>query len=100
MTLATTDPTMCPDCGGIVREMTWAQDAMFFHGGYGGSERSTRRVCECGWAFTTEVATERPPKPERAYDHRVESGSETSGPAVLVQSTDGAYEHTGGARFG
>lgn len=62
MELATTDPNVCPDCGQSLHQATWAQDALFFHGGYGGTERTTRRRCECGWQLTSEVATERPPR--------------------------------------
>lgn len=57
----TTDPAVCPDCGEPVRRLTWAQDALLRHGGYGGTERTTRLHCPCGWALTIEVATERPP---------------------------------------
>ena len=54
------DPEVCPDCGGPVRIADFDQPAMFFHGGYGATERTVYAFCPCGWSLTREVSEVRP----------------------------------------
>lgn len=60
MTIATLDPTICPDCGQPVRDLTWSQPALVRHGGYGATETTTRRYCRCGWGIVATVVTDNP----------------------------------------
>lgn len=60
MTLATTDPTFCPDCGETLRTAAWGQPALFKHGGYGATSNTERRHCPCGWSLVVAVTTSSP----------------------------------------
>lgn len=56
----------CHRCGtadSMVRLDPYTQDALFFHGGYGASERMTAAVClACGRSSVLTTETVRPPR--------------------------------------
>lgn len=60
--LATTNAGRCPACGELLEEDgQFDQPALFFHGGYGATERTRYRSCAvCGWSLTSEVGAVRP----------------------------------------
>jgi hypothetical protein len=52
---------LCPACGYALDETGMGQLALFFHGGYGATQRSTRRHCHgCGWTLLASVADVNP----------------------------------------
>lgn len=53
----------CPVCAGPTVADVARMDALFFHGGYGATMRTTRRRCPvCGWALVSEITEECPPR--------------------------------------
>ena len=58
--LATTPDGVCPDCGRALAQYEASQPALFFHGGYGATERTTVAHCECGYLLTRERSEVRP----------------------------------------
>lgn len=56
------DPSTCPACGGPLGAETSAQDALFRHGGFGATLRTTAQSCRCGWRREPTTAEERPPR--------------------------------------
>lgn len=61
MSLATLDPTACPDCGGPTETTAADQPALLRHGGYGAARRDAVRWCPgCGWALHHETSEVRP----------------------------------------
>lgn len=55
--------TDCPVCHSATIADVARMDALFRHGGFGATLRTTRRRCpSCAWALVTEIAEERPPR--------------------------------------
>ena len=51
----------CPSCSGALSDLTWDEPAMFLHGGYGATQRTTIRRCVgCSWSKRPDVSTLRP----------------------------------------
>lgn len=56
MSLVALDPDVCPSCGATLSRVSWYQDAILRHGGYGATERRTARVCpSCAWTLPHDV---------------------------------------------
>ena len=53
-----TGPTRCVRCGLERTDITYAQPALFRHGGYGATDRITVRACMCG--TTVDLTTLNP----------------------------------------
>lgn len=54
----------CPDCGGPLTAVSVEEDALFVHGGYGATRRTTWDVCsgpQCRWSYERAVDEIRPP---------------------------------------
>lgn len=47
-------PEHCPDCGEELVMVEVDQPALFFHGGYGATERTIVATCPCGYALQRE----------------------------------------------
>lgn len=63
LAIATLDHQGCPDCGTDLAQYEVEQDALFFHGGYGATNRTVQLVCpDCGWSMVQEVSEVRPPR--------------------------------------
>lgn len=53
----------CPDCHTPTVAVVARMDALFRHGGYGATMRTTRRYCPaCSWSLVVELEEERPPR--------------------------------------
>lgn len=49
-------PHRCPACGYALDSAGVGQLALFFHGGYGATQVTTRRYCHgCGWSLVSSV---------------------------------------------
>lgn len=53
----------CLRCGAQVEQTTFGQPALFVHGGYGATERTTLAICSapgCWWWRTTDITEVNP----------------------------------------
>lgn len=51
----------CPACGFVLDSCQVGQLSLFFHGGYGATEQTTRRYCHgCGWSMVAAVGATNP----------------------------------------
>ena len=54
-------PHLCPACGFALDSCAVGQLSLFFHGGYGATEETTRRYCHgCGWSMVAAVNSTNP----------------------------------------
>lgn len=54
-------PHVCPACGFVLDACAVGQLSLFFHGGYGATEETTRRYCHsCGWSMVAAVDSRNP----------------------------------------
>jgi hypothetical protein len=61
VSLVTIPTDVCPDCGAATLVMSWAEDALLRHGGYGETRRTTATRCgNCGTEISREITSERP----------------------------------------
>ncbi len=60
MTLATVDPSFCPNCGQLLGGHQWDQLPLLRHAGHGAAQRTVVRSCPCGWRLTVEHSEVKP----------------------------------------
>ncbi len=54
-------PATCPDCARRLKAITFAQPALFFHGGHGATTTTTIIVCgRCGYTRHRSTETTNP----------------------------------------
>jgi hypothetical protein len=56
------DKERCPDCDGNTVTISYGEQALFIHGGYGATRTSVLRHCAafCGWGVTESVTETNP----------------------------------------
>jgi hypothetical protein len=61
MSLVALPSEQCPDCGSELVVVTWAEDALLRHGGYGEARRTAITKCGgCGMEVSRAETSERP----------------------------------------
>jgi hypothetical protein len=54
--LVPVDRTVCPSCKADLNITRMEEPALFFHGGYGATRRTSTVACtDCGWSLTVAV---------------------------------------------
>lgn len=57
MTLVPLSHSGCPDCDGIVVTQVIMEPALFIHGGYGATRKTTVSICfGCGYSHVGEIS--------------------------------------------